>query len=814
MRLLKLVQTVLSLEHSPIPKTQLFALLGFAAATVILAPLIPDPDPDYYHSEYVSPTAADADDDKIFDKIHNSRMRYLEMTANDSGTDEDIPDDSPDLIDSEFADDDIENIFQDAFSKGSGKEQQQETEAEEDQNELDWLDYTVKEDDNLSTIFNTLNLPQKTLFMLLKTDKTKTLTRLKIGQKLHFLIDRNGNLLSLAISMFSSENEVIYVYDSRNDRYISYTDPAGTYQQADLERLVKEPQTDPATYAQSDTDSSFTEEEIKEYEKDEEKAEAEEEAARAKEEQEKAEKEKAEKEKAEKEKAEKEKAEKEKAEKEKAEKEKAEKEKAEKETAKEKAEKEKAEKEKAAKEKAEKEKAAKEKAAKEKAEKEAKEKAAREKAEKEKAEKEKAEKERIARENAEKVQREMEKQQRIEEAKRSSNVLMGTITRGVFITDAKKAGLTSAHISRIIKIYKGKINFRRDLRKGDSFRVLFDRPSGDKNARIMAVSFTSGGKTIALYRAKNGMFYPENGVSPTVSRRSTGSGWWRYPMPNNTKVSSPFNPHRWHPIRGIYRPHYGTDFTAPIGTKVYAPANGTVLKTSYQRGGAGYYIIIKHAGGYSTVYMHLSKALVRTGQKVSQGQVIALSGNTGGSTGPHLHYEIRINGRAVDAMRVDLPGGSSRETVSIDWNASKEFANDVAGYKGQLSRAVVIDESNAEQFLKKDSQTAKTQSGKSGKAGKASSSGKAGKSGKASSSEKKGSGKASSSKKGSGKASSSKKGSGKASASGKKGSGKASSGKKGSGKASSSKKASGKASSGRKQSKGSSKSSGRKIQKK
>ncbi len=704
MRLLKLVKTVLSLEHSPIPKTQLFALLGFAAATVILAPLIPDPDPDYYHSDYVSPTAADADDDKIFDKIHNSRMRYLELTANDSGTDEDIPDDSPDLIDSEFADDDIENIFQDAFSKDGEKEQK--AESGEDENELDWLDYTVKEDDNLSTIFNTLNLSQKTLFMLLKTDQTKTLTRLKIGQKLHFLIDRNGTLLSLAISMFSSENEIIYVYDSKNDRYISYTDPAGTYEQADLERLVKEPQTDPATYAQSDTDSAFTDEEIKEYEKDEEKAEAEEEAARAKEEQEKAEKEKAEKEKAEKEKTEKEKAEKEKAEKEKAEKEKAEKEKAEKETAKEKAEKEKAEKEKAAKEKAEKEKAAKEKA-----EKEAKEKAAREKAEKEKAEKEKAEKERIARENAEKVQREMEKQQRIEEAKRSSNVLMGTITRGVFITDAKKAGLTSAHISRIIKIYKGKINFRRDLRKGDSFRVLFDRPSGDKNARIMAVSFTSGGKTIALYRAKNGMFYPENGVSPTVSRRSTGSGWWRYPMPNNTKVSSPFNPHRWHPIRGIYRPHYGTDFTAPIGTKVYAPANGTVLKTSYQRGGAGYYIIIKHTGGYSTVYMHLSKALVRTGQQVSQGQVIALSGNTGGSTGPHLHYEVRINGRAVDAMRVDLPGGSSRESVSIDWNASKEFAKDVGSYKSQLSRAVVIDESNADRFLKSSPKTEKAKSG-------------------------------------------------------------------------------------------------------
>ena len=97
----------------------------------------------------------------------------------------------------------------------------------------------------------------------------------------------------------------------------------------------------------------------------------------------------------------------------------------------------------------------------------------------------------------------------------------------------------------------------------------------------------------------------------------------------------------------------------PVGTSVYAPSDGVVTYASYMRGG-GYTIIIKHMGAYSTVYMHLSKMTVKKGQRVHLGQLIAKSGNTGRSTGPHLHYEIRINDRSVDPLKVDLPSGSQR----------------------------------------------------------------------------------------------------------------------------------------------------------
>ena len=106
-------------------------------------------------------------------------------------------------------------------------------------------------------------------------------------------------------------------------------------------------------------------------------------------------------------------------------------------------------------------------------------------------------------------------------------------------------------------------------------------------------------------------------------------------------------------------PHKGVDFSLAVGTPIIAPGDGVVEHIAYQANGAGRYIKIRHGGQYTTVYMHLSKALVKVGQSVKKGDRIALSGNTGRSTGPHLHYEFHINGHPVNPMTVKLPGSGS-----------------------------------------------------------------------------------------------------------------------------------------------------------
>lgn len=101
-------------------------------------------------------------------------------------------------------------------------------------------------------------------------------------------------------------------------------------------------------------------------------------------------------------------------------------------------------------------------------------------------------------------------------------------------------------------------------------------------------------------------------------------------------------------------PHKGVDFALPIGSPIIAPADGIVEEVAYQGSGAGRYLMLRHGREYQTVYMHLSKVLVKAGQSVKQAN-IALSGNTGRSTGPHLHYEFHINGRPVNPLKVKLP---------------------------------------------------------------------------------------------------------------------------------------------------------------
>jgi murein DD-endopeptidase len=234
------------------------------------------------------------------------------------------------------------------------------------------------------------------------------------------------------------------------------------------------------------------------------------------------------------------------------------------------------------------------------------------------------------------------------------NRIAGGEIHGSFYVSAQNAGLSAAEIQRVEALLKEKLNFARDLRAGDKFSVLVDDQFVEGEAtgasRILAVSIENGRREVTAFQYSDGNFYDEQG-------QSLARAFQRFPLLKQVRMSSRFNPRRMHPITGRVSPHNGTDFSTPIGTKVVAPGDGVVvLVTDHQF--AGKYIVIEHSDKYRTRYLHLSKSLVRKGQRVSRGQVIALSGNTGRSTGPHLHYEFHVNGRPVDPLKADIPMAS------------------------------------------------------------------------------------------------------------------------------------------------------------
>lgn len=230
-------------------------------------------------------------------------------------------------------------------------------------------------------------------------------------------------------------------------------------------------------------------------------------------------------------------------------------------------------------------------------------------------------------------------------------LVYGTIAKGEnFKTFAKRIGLTPTEVIRIDEILEKK-GRTAALKAGDNVRVLFNGIGTRALINAVAIDSETLG-SISFYRNlddKN--FYEEGAYVPTAGI------FRRFPLATNIKVNSKFNMHRRHPVTGKISPHKGVDFKAAVGTPVYAPADGEVTFAGYQRA-AGYYIILHHANGYSTVYMHLSKIDVKKGDKIYVGQIIAKTGNTGRTTGPHLHYEIRINDRPVDPLKIDLPSSS------------------------------------------------------------------------------------------------------------------------------------------------------------
>ena len=216
----------------------------------------------------------------------------------------------------------------------------------------------------------------------------------------------------------------------------------------------------------------------------------------------------------------------------------------------------------------------------------------------------------------------------------------------------KKLGLENRQIVQLNSALQWQVNIHK-LKEGDQFALLIsreyvgDKPTGQGN--VEAIHIVTKGKSYYAIQAENGRYYSRNG-------ETIGKGFARYPLQRQARISSHFNPKRKHPVTGRVAPHKGVDFAMPTGTPIIAPADGIVEKVAYQASGAGRYIIIRHSREYQTVYMHLSKPLVKAGQSIKRGQRIALSGNTGRSTGPHLHYEFHINGRPVNPMTVKLPG--------------------------------------------------------------------------------------------------------------------------------------------------------------
>uniref|UniRef100_UPI0035617BB6 peptidoglycan DD-metalloendopeptidase family protein n=1 Tax=Halomonas sp. TaxID=1486246 RepID=UPI0035617BB6 len=236
----------------------------------------------------------------------------------------------------------------------------------------------------------------------------------------------------------------------------------------------------------------------------------------------------------------------------------------------------------------------------------------------------------------------------------TQRLFAGTVS-GSFARSAQATGLSSAEVSQLSRLLNKKLDFRRDTRRGDHFQVLMESDVIDGqslDSRVLAVQYQGERMNLTVVRndSDNTFYTPDgNSLDPAFNR---------YPFDGRYRLSSNFNPTRKHPVTGRVRPHKGTDFAMPIGTSVQTPANGHVEKVG-NHPGAGRYVVIRHDNGYKTRYLHLSKPLVSSGQRVAMGERVALSGNTGRSTGPHLHYEVLVNNTQVNAMKVALPENQS-----------------------------------------------------------------------------------------------------------------------------------------------------------
>jgi murein DD-endopeptidase MepM/ murein hydrolase activator NlpD len=219
------------------------------------------------------------------------------------------------------------------------------------------------------------------------------------------------------------------------------------------------------------------------------------------------------------------------------------------------------------------------------------------------------------------------------------------------------AGIPGKIADQIAQAFSTRIDFREDLRRDDTFSVVYTvsyrngEPVGA--GKMLAAEFVNAGRThrVVLYQDPLGRedYYTPEG-------ESLKKGFLRSPL-EFSRVTSSFTNSRKHPVYGFHRAHTGVDLGAPTGTRVKATADA-VVSFAGRRGGYGNLVVLRHHNGYETYYAHLSAFAsgIRPGRAIAQGEVIAFVGSTGASTGPHLHYEVRIAGKPQNPMAIKLPG--------------------------------------------------------------------------------------------------------------------------------------------------------------
>jgi len=232
-------------------------------------------------------------------------------------------------------------------------------------------------------------------------------------------------------------------------------------------------------------------------------------------------------------------------------------------------------------------------------------------------------------------------------------------------------------IIEFARIYGFQVDFQRDIKKKDSFQIMYEVFINDKGKNIETGNILFA--NLKLSRKNNHLYYFDKKGSEghyDINGKSVKKALMKTPI-NGARLSSPFGMRK-HPIDGFTKMHRGTDFAAPMGTPIMASGDGVVKKAGWC-GGGGNCVVIRHNSTYQTVYAHMSKFAkgIRSGVRVKQGQTIGYVGSTGKSTGPHLHYEVIVNGKKINSQKLKLPSGKALKGKDRELFETKKIKLDV-----------------------------------------------------------------------------------------------------------------------------------------